>query len=203
MTFAMPHRIFFFWQSDTSNAVGRTMIEACLERAIGALQADVEIDLADRELSVNKDTLHVPGSPPIVDTIYGKIDQPAVFLSDLTCVALRPDGGGIPNPNVSIEHGWALKSPSSRRVISVMNTAMGHPDKHELPFDLRHIRRPICYACPPTPTRTRRRAKEDLSKQRRSSEMKRFAPRYALRRRQSRTHGRRAPPRRCKSWCST
>jgi hypothetical protein len=166
MTFVMPHRIFFSWQSDTPNAVGRTMIEACLERAIGTLQADAEIDVADRELSVDKDTLHVPGSPPIVETIYGKIDQAAVFLSDLTYVALRPHGGGIPNPNVSIEHGWALKSLSSRRVISVMNTAMGHPDEHELPFDLRHVRRPICYACSPNADADgRRRAKEDLSKQ--------------------------------------
>jgi hypothetical protein len=66
MTFTMPLRIFFSWQSDTPNAVGRTMIEACLERAIGTLQADAEIDLADRELSVDKDTLHVPGSPPAV-----------------------------------------------------------------------------------------------------------------------------------------
>jgi hypothetical protein len=166
MTCVMAHRIFFSWQSDTPNAVGRTMIEACLERAIGTLRADAEIDLADRELSVDKDTLHVPGSPPIVETIYGKIDQAAVFLSDLTYVALRPNGGGIPNPNVSIEHGWALKSLSSRRVISVMNTAMGHPDKHELPFDLRHVRRPICYACPPDADADgRRQAKDDLSKQ--------------------------------------
>ncbi|MFT4052967.1 MAG: hypothetical protein QM681_00555 [Novosphingobium sp.] len=29
-----------------------------------------------------------------------------------------------------------------------MNTAMGHPDEHPLPFDLRHFRRPILYHCP-------------------------------------------------------
>lgn len=34
------------------------MIEACLERAIGLLQADAEVDLADRELAMDKDTLH-------------------------------------------------------------------------------------------------------------------------------------------------
>ncbi|SFJ75219.1 hypothetical protein SAMN05216304_113104 [Bosea sp. OK403] len=143
----MAYHIFFSWQSDTPNAVGRSMIEACLERAIGLLQADAEVDLADRELAIDKDTLHVPGSPAIAETIYGKIDRAAVFLSDLTYVALRPNGGGIPNPNVLIEHGWALKSLSSRRVISVMNTALGDPDQHELPFDLRHVRRPILYAC--------------------------------------------------------
>jgi hypothetical protein len=95
---------------------------------------------------MDKDTFHVPGSPAIAETIYGKIDRAAVFLSDLTYVAVRPNGGGIPNPNVLIEHGWALKSLSSRRVISVMNIALGDPDQHELPFDLRHVRRPILYA---------------------------------------------------------
>lgn len=143
----MVHHIFFSWQSDTPNAVGRTMIEACLERAIGHLQADAEIELADRELAVDKDTLHVPGSPAIAETIYSKIDRAAVFLSDLTYVAERPNGGGIPNPNVLIEHGWALKSLTSRRVISVMNTALGDPEQHELPFDLRHVRRPILFTC--------------------------------------------------------
>ena len=52
---------------------------------------------------MDKDTLHVPGSPAIAETIYGKIDRAAVFLSDLTYVALRPKGGGIPNPNVLID----------------------------------------------------------------------------------------------------
>ena len=140
------------------------MIEACLERAIGQLQADAEIELADRELAIDKDTLHVPGSPAIAETIYSKIDRAAVFLSDLTYVAERP-GGGIPNPNVLIEHGWALKSNSSRRVISVMNTALGDPDQRELPFDLRHVRRPILYACPlDAKPEVRRKAREELTR---------------------------------------
>ncbi|MGJ4898644.1 hypothetical protein ACQR2B_28035 [Bradyrhizobium oligotrophicum] len=161
----MTHHIFFSWQSDTPNAVGRSMIEACLERAIGLLQADAEIDLADRELAMDKDTLHVPGSPAIAETIYGKIDRAAVFLSDLTYVAVRPHGGGLPNPNVLIEHGWALKSLSSRRVISVMNTALGDPEQHELPFDLRHVRRPILYACTPgAKPEDRKKARDELTK---------------------------------------
>lgn len=141
------------------------MIEACLERAIGLLQADAEVDLADRELAMDKDTLHVPGSPAIAETIYSKIDRSAVFLSDLTYIAFRPSGGGIPNPNVLIEHGWALKSLSSRRVISVMNIALGDPDQHELPFDLRHVRRPILYACPPdAKPEIRKKARDELTK---------------------------------------
>lgn len=161
----MVHHIFFSWQSDTANAVGRSMIEKCLERAIGQVQADAEVDLADRELVMDKDTLDVPGSPPIADTIFSKIDKAAVFLSDLTYISRRPNSGGIPNPNVLIEHGWALKSLGSRRVISVMNIAFGDPEEHELPFDLRHVRRPILYKCSPDAgSEDRRNARDELTK---------------------------------------
>ncbi|TCQ13206.1 hypothetical protein [Rhizobium sp. PP-CC-3G-465] len=77
----MTHHIFFSWQSDTPNGVGRSLIETCLERAIGVLQADADVDLADRDIVVDRDTLDVPGSPPIMETIFGKIDRAAVFLS--------------------------------------------------------------------------------------------------------------------------
>jgi len=105
----MTHHIFFSWQSDIANTVGRTFIQSCLEGAIAALQADADIDLADREVAVDRDTLDVPGSPPILETIFGKIDRAAIFLSDLTYVAERVGGGRTPNPNVCIEHGYALK----------------------------------------------------------------------------------------------
>ncbi len=157
----MTHHIFFSWQSDTPGRVGRGFIETCLGRAIGELQADADVDPADRELAVDHDTLDVPGSPPIVETIFGKIDRAAVFLADLTYVAERARGGRTPNPNVCIEHGYALKALSWRRVIAVMNTAMGHPDQHELPFDVRHTRRPIMFDLAETadaPTRAAVRA---------------------------------------------
>ncbi len=162
----MPHHIFFSWQSDTPNRAGRSLIETCLERAIGVLQADADIDPADRDIAVDRDTLDVPGSPPIMETIFGKIDRAAVFLSDLTYVAERVGGGRTPNPNVCIEHGWALKALSWRRVVAVMNTAMGHPDEHELPFDVRHTRRPIFFSCPAdADADARREAKDALTKQ--------------------------------------
>ena len=143
----MPRTVFLSWQSDRPNAVGRTMIEASLAEAIKALDSDAEIRPADRDIAIDRDTLGVPGTPAIADTIYRKIDRATVFVSDLTYVAIRPKGGGIPNPNVSVEHGWALKALGPRRVISVMNTAFGHPREHELPFDLRHVKWPILYEC--------------------------------------------------------
>ena len=51
----------------------------------------------------------------------------------------------IPNPNVLVEHGYALSRRTFSRVISVMNTAYGDCDEATLPFDLRHMRWPITY----------------------------------------------------------
>ena len=162
----MAHRIFFSWQSDTPNGIGRNFIQSCLDRAIRAIQSDASIDLADREISVDRDTLDVPGSPPIMETIFGKIDGATVFVADLSYVAQRIDGGRTPNPNVCIEHGYALKSLGWRRVLAVMNTSQGDPNSHELPFDIRHTRRPMLYSCMVDADReTRESAKEDLTRQ--------------------------------------
>jgi hypothetical protein len=51
----------------------------------------------------------------------------------------------LPNPNVLIEYGWALKELSYSRIISVMNSAFGEPTADNMPFNLRHLRRPIIY----------------------------------------------------------
>jgi hypothetical protein len=141
----MTHHLFFSWQSDTTNKIGRNFIERCLERAIGELQADADVELANREIAIDRDTRDVPGSPPIMETIFAKIDAADVFLADMTYVATRPKGEKSPNPNVCVEHGYALKALSWRRVVAVMNTALGHPEQHELPFDLRYARWPILF----------------------------------------------------------
>jgi hypothetical protein len=106
----MPHHIFFSWQSDTDNRVGRGFVQWALDRAIRAINADANIDPADRELQADRDTMNVPGMPPLADTIFDKIDRAAAFLSDLTHVATRANGERSPNPNVLLEHGYALKS---------------------------------------------------------------------------------------------
>jgi hypothetical protein len=157
----MTHHIFFSWQSDTPTLTGRNLIERALQRAIAVVAADTDIDPANRDLTVDRDSVGVPGSPPLVETIFGKVDCAAAFLSDLTYVATRKDGRRMPNPNVLLEHGWALKALSWRRVFSVMNIAQGHPDDHPLPFDLQHFKRPIFYDCPDNADENARRAARD------------------------------------------
>jgi hypothetical protein len=99
-----------------------------------------------------------------METIFSKIDRAAIFVSDLTYVADRAAGARFPNANVCIEHGYALKVLSWRRLIAVMNTAMGHPDEHELPFDVRHTRRPILFECSEDATpEARQRVRDELT----------------------------------------
>ena len=114
--------------------------------AIVKVVNDAEVEPALRDgLDLDKDTKNVPGNPPIFDTILRKIEKAAVFVPDLTAIAKRDDGELIPNPNVLIEYGWALKSLTYHSILPVMNTAHGDPKTEKLPFDLSHLRRPITY----------------------------------------------------------
>lgn len=141
----MPSTVFFSWQADTPNRTGRSFLHDVLEEVCHALGADSEVADAFRDLAVDSDTQGAAGSPPIVETIFKKIDAASIFIADMTFVAARPDGGQSPNPNVLIEYGWAQKSLGYNRIICVMNTAYGSPSGDALPFDLRHARWPIRY----------------------------------------------------------
>jgi hypothetical protein len=141
---AMAPTVFFSWQADTPTKIGRNFLRRALEDACAIVTRDAAINDAYR-LEVDSDTQGVAGQPPIVETIFKKIDAAQVFVADLTFTAKRPDGGGAPNPNVLIEYGWALKSLAHERIICVMNTAYGKPSGEALPFDLRHLRWPLCY----------------------------------------------------------
>src|SRR3546814_13442517 len=75
----------------------------------------------------------------ITAAIFDKILHCATFVADLTPIARTSAGKAIPNPNVAIELGWALKMPGWRRMIAVMNVADGY-SAEDLPFDIRHRR---------------------------------------------------------------
>jgi hypothetical protein len=142
----MAQTVFFSWQSDTPYANGRNFIRAALDQACKNIAADTTIDESVRELEADSDTQGVAGQPPIVDTIFKKIDAAAVFLADMTFTGTRPNGKGpVPNPNVLIEYGWAVKSLQHNRVIYLVNAAYGEPSRDNLPFDLAHLRWPITY----------------------------------------------------------
>lgn len=161
----MTRTVFYSWQSDLDAAVTKSLIQRALDAAVKSLGADAEVDPARRELVVDRDTRGVKGTPHVAETILDKIDAASVFVADLSYVARRENGDGIPNPNVLIEYGWAAGRLGRPLMISVMNTAFGHPEVQPLPFDLRHLRWPILFNCPAdADVEQRRVAKADLTK---------------------------------------
>ncbi len=162
----MPTTIFFSWQADTPTKEGRNLIERALERAEKSIGDDTGVEEAVRDLEIDRDTKGVPGTPPIVETIFRKIDNAAVFVPDLTFVGKRLDGRPTPNPNVLVEYGWALKSLTHSRILPVMNTAFGKPTSEAMPFDMIHLRRPTLYDCPIGASEDiRRQQREALAKE--------------------------------------
>jgi hypothetical protein len=159
----MSHTIFFSWQNDTPRGCGKDFIEAALEAALDGLfedTPDVEPAVRDAEITLDRDTKGEPGTPPIVDTIFKKIDKAAIFVADMTFVAQRPDGNGeSPNPNVLIEYGWALRALTHERMLPVMNTAYGEPTPQGMPFDMRHLGGLLTYNLPADYDRPTRKAK--------------------------------------------
>jgi hypothetical protein len=103
----MPHTVFFSWQSDTSERIGSAFVEQALGLAVAALAevAKIERAIRDEGLMVDRDTEGVPGVPPIVDTVFDKIDHATIFVPDLTFIGRRIDGWPTPNPNVLMEYG--------------------------------------------------------------------------------------------------
>lgn len=134
--------IFYSWQSDASKKTNRNFIRSALEAAIAKVGRD--LDLED-SLRIDQDTADVPGTPEIANTILQKIEKAYIFLADLTIIAKTPEDKQVPNPNVMIELGYAMKSLSTQRIITVMNERYGTA-KDGLPFDLAHRRWPIRYS---------------------------------------------------------
>lgn len=142
-----PKTIFFSWQSDTPPQIGRNFLRSVLEEVCKEVSSDTDIDEAVRSgLSVDSDTQGEAGQPPIVETIFKKIDNAAIVVVDMTFTGKRLDERSTPNANVLIEYGWALKSLGHKRVISVMNEAYGKASSDSLPFDLAHVRWPTRFS---------------------------------------------------------
>ncbi|MCI5194905.1 MAG: hypothetical protein D3919_01475 [Candidatus Electrothrix sp. AW5] len=164
----MPATIFYSWQSDSENKINRNFIEDALKKAIKQLKRNEDVLSAmrdDSSIELDKDTQGVSGSPPIVDTILKKISQAAVFVPDLTFVGQSSSGRHLPNPNVLIEYGWALKALGHGRIVPVMNTVAGEPTAETMPFDMRHLRNPITYCLSETDDlEQRQKVKAELAK---------------------------------------
>lgn len=134
-------KIFWSWQNDSDPKTNRNFIRDALVKAIEAVADTLDLEDADRP-ELDHDTKNAPGMADITGTILDKISESAVFVADLTPIGKTRDGKALPNPNVLIELGWALRELGAERIIAILNTAVAAPD--DLPFDIRH-RRALTY----------------------------------------------------------
>jgi len=135
----MKKKIFYSWQSDLPNITNRTLIGVAAEKAAKTIRNDGSLEI---EPVVVRDTQGHTGSPNIAETILAQIDTSDIFLADVSFIG-RLNRRPMPNPNVLIELGYALKKLGRSKILLVMNTAMGGPGS--LPFDLK-MNRVITYS---------------------------------------------------------
>lgn len=156
-------KIFWSWQSDSPDGIGRSFVREALEKAIEEIRDEIQIEEPDRldhKLHLDYDIKGVPGSPDLANTILKKIRESVVFVADVTPVGKTPRKKRIMNPNVAIELGYALAKIGDEGILMVLNSAYG--SRESLPFDLRHKYGPIIYSLKPDST------KEDYSRIQRS-----------------------------------
>lgn len=122
------YRVFYSWQSDTTDKYNRNFIEKAIEKAIKKINEKFNINV-----KLDKDTRDCAGSPDIINKILEKIDKSTLFIADVS-ITTRNGKKCYPNSNVMFELGYAIKSIGDDRVIMVLNNITG--TEKELPFDL-------------------------------------------------------------------
>jgi hypothetical protein len=155
--------IFYSWQSDTPNKIGRDFVKRALDDAVDQLSIDMQLVEADRP-NIDQDTKGVLGSPAIAETIFEKIRNSSVVVLDVTLVCRTENKKSMINSNVAYELGFAHGVHGDEVLLTVMNTFFG--GQHELPFDLAHRRWPLSYELAPDATaEQRQKVRSSLSKE--------------------------------------
>jgi hypothetical protein len=103
-------KVFWSWQDDLDPARHRHFIKTCLEEAVAQVGQELGLEDANRP-ELDHDTKNERGMVDIVATILRKIAESAVFVADVTPIGRSAGGKAVPNPNVLIELGWALREP--------------------------------------------------------------------------------------------
>lgn len=126
-------KIFYSWQSDLPRNKTRNFIRECIDEAIDLAQESEAIE-AERDEA----TMGTTGSPDIVATLFSKIDNCDLFISDLSLCFTEDlhHEKKSPNPNVMVELGYAVKTLGWERIICLCNTDYGN----QYPFDIAHNR---------------------------------------------------------------
>jgi hypothetical protein len=140
-------KVFWSWQRDTPESVNKHFVKDALQSAIELVATDLGLTEPERP-ELDHDTKDEPGLVEIVATIFKKIEAATIFVGDVTPIVKTSAGKLLPNPNVMIELGYALKTLGHEHLVLVANSAFGYRPE-DLPFDLRHRRGAITYELKP------------------------------------------------------
>jgi hypothetical protein len=111
------------------------LIEICIKNAIRQSRQTKPFSL---NISVDKATRDVSGTPDITDSIFIKINKCNAFIADISIINCDYEKKKTPNPNVLLELGYAARTLGWERIICICNIDFG--GLNELPFDLRNRR---------------------------------------------------------------
>jgi hypothetical protein len=150
-------KLFWSWQSETPQRIGRILVRDALRDAIEQLKITAEIDEPERDAPmIDHDPQRISGGVGLVRAILKSIDAADVFVADVTAVGkvgsgadiqLESVGDRLINSNVAMELGYALRALSDLKLIVVFNAHYGWQD--ELPFDVRSREDTIPYTLTP------------------------------------------------------
>lgn len=118
--------VFFSWQSDIRD--NTTTIRANIEQACDKISKKLSIKIETDEATRNES-----GFVDIPQTVFQKIGMCDIFICDITPIQVSGDKL-LPNPNVLIELGYAIRCVGVNRIICIHDTNKG--DIKNLPFDI-------------------------------------------------------------------
>lgn len=124
----MKVSIFYSWQSDLPGKTNRNFIEDAIKKSLKGINKDNRIIAC-----IDRDTKDELGSPDIRASIFNKINHSKFFVCDVS-----QNENGVPNPNVLIELGYAIKTLGWEKIICLFNSQTGKIES--LPFDINHNR---------------------------------------------------------------
>lgn len=135
----MTIKIFYSWQSDLENYKNRTFIKKSLDSVAKTIKAENSLSL---NLQIDSDSREEMGTPDLSAKIFEKIDNCDIFIADISIINYSSSSRIMPNPNVLLELGYAIKTLGWDRILCIYNCEYSKIES--LPFDIRN-RKPITY----------------------------------------------------------
>lgn len=121
--------VFFSWQSDIPE-----LRSYLTERLISVIK-ELEKAYPDKKLILDMDTRNCSGSQDIHKVVFKKIYNCSIFIADVSITNVTSIEKKLPNSNVMIELGFAIRSVGWDRIIQLFDEETWKPE--QLPFDIR------------------------------------------------------------------